>query len=71
MSKMNELSIEAQEALYDQYIEDQREELRKEGADELRNEILRELKYQSLRAWDTQTRHGIETAIVVVEQATR
>lgn len=71
MSKMNELSIEAQEALYDQYIEEQREELRKEGAEELRHEITRELKEQSLRAWDKQIRHGIETALVVVERATR
>lgn len=71
MGKMNELSMAEQEALYDEYVEFQREELRKEGAEELRIEILRELKLQSLKAFTEQHRLGIETALVVVERATR
>lgn len=71
MGKMNELSLAEQETLYDEYLESQREELRKEGAEELRIEILRELKNQSSRAAVSGVKIGIETAIVVVEQAQR
>ena len=68
---MNELSLAEQETLYDEYLESQREELRKEGAEELRLEILRELKHQSSRAVVSGVKIGIETALVVVEQAQR
>jgi uroporphyrinogen-III synthase len=43
VSKMNALSMDAREADYEDYVEYQRQELRKEGAEELRNEILRSL----------------------------
>ena len=68
---MNELSIAEQEAAYEEFVEFQREELRKEGAEELRNEILRELKIQTCKAATEQIRLGLDTAIVVVERATR
>lgn len=71
MGKMNELSLAEQEDAYEAYIESQREDLRNEGAEELRLDILRELKNQSLRAVDKQQKWGLETAIVVVERATR
>lgn len=41
MSKMNELSIDAQETLYEEYIESQRDELRREGGKEVVLELLR------------------------------
>jgi coproporphyrinogen III oxidase-like Fe-S oxidoreductase len=68
---MKNLLIEQQEAVYEQYVEEQREELRNEGAEELRMDILRELKNQSLRAFDKNVKLGIEAAIVVVERANR
>jgi hypothetical protein len=68
---MNELSLAEQEALYDEFIESQREELRKEGAEELRIEILRALKLESFKAFSAQHRLGIDTAMIVVEKATR
>lgn len=71
MGKMNELSLAEQEALYDEYLESQREELRKEGAEELRAEILRGLKEQQLRSTTSNLKFGLIVAEVVVEQATR
>lgn len=49
MAKMNELSIAEQEDLWAQYEEDQRNELRKEGATEVCKMIHYELtkKYES------------------------
>lgn len=71
MSKMNELSIAEQEEAYEQMIEYEREEFRKEGAEELRIEILRELEAVSKRAWTKEVQQGINTAIVIAEKAQR
>lgn len=71
MSKMNELYLAEQEEYYDQMIEDQREELRKEGAEELRIEITRMLDAVLKRAWTKEVEQGIRTALVIVEQAQR
>lgn len=69
MSKMNQLSIDAQEAAYEEYVEEQRQALRKEGAEELRKDILRELNELVKKAWTNHEKHGYQTAIVVVERA--
>lgn len=69
MSKMNELSIDEQETLYEQYLEDQNNALRREGAEELRVDILRQLGELERRAWTREIQQGIRTAIVVVESA--
>lgn len=71
MSKMNELSIAEQEEQYEAYLEFQRNELRAEGAEELRLEILRQLDALERRAWTPDIRHGLRTAIVVAESASR
>lgn len=70
MSKMNDLSIDEQETLYEQYLEDERNALRREGAAELKAEILRQLDQLERRAWTPEIKQGIRTAIVVVESAT-
>jgi hypothetical protein len=69
MSSTNELSRDEQETLYEEYLEDQRNGLRLEGADALKAEILRQLSELERRAWTTEIRQGIRTAIVVVESA--
>ena len=69
MSKMNELSIDEQETLYEQYLEDQNNVFRREGAEELRADILRQLGELERRAWTSEIQQGIRTAIVVVESA--
>jgi hypothetical protein len=71
MSKMNALSIDAQESAYEQYIESQREELRQEGAEELRVDILRSLEVLVSKSWTSQEKLAYQTAVLVVEQATR
>jgi hypothetical protein len=58
-----------QEALYEEYLEDERNAYRREGAEELKIEILRQLSELERRAWTTEIRQGIRTAIVVVESA--
>jgi hypothetical protein len=70
MSKMNELSISELEDSYAEHIEEQRQELKKQGAEELRAEILKELNVLVGRAWTTHEKHGYQTAIVVVERTT-
>lgn len=69
MSKMNEMSIDNQETLYEQYLEDQNNALRREGAEELRADILRQLDSLERRAWTPEIRQGLRTAVVVVESA--
>lgn len=69
MSKMNQLSIEEQEAAYDSYVEEQRQELRKEGAEELRNDIMRELEYSIAGATDDGVRYGLVVAMEYVKRA--
>jgi hypothetical protein len=71
MGMMKNIALEQQEALYEEFLESQREDLRKEGAEELRIEILRVLQQESKKTWSKQIQLGIETAIVVVEQANR
>lgn len=48
MSRMNELSIEEQEAAYAAYVEEQREELRAEGRAEERASIIQSLIEQGV-----------------------
>lgn len=69
MSKMNELSIDEQETLYEQYLEDQRNELRLEGAEAIKADILRQLSELERRAWSSEVGATIRTAMVVVESA--
>lgn len=69
MSKMNMLSIEEQEQAYDEYLEFQRQELRKEGAEELRKAILADIEYEMRRLWDPQQKFGMQVAKVVIESA--
>lgn len=70
MSKMNELSIEQQEASYELFIEAQRDELRREGAEEMRIEIVRELDVQIRKAWTKDAKLALEAAKIIVERAT-
>jgi hypothetical protein len=65
---MNELSISELEDSYAEYVIEQRQELRKEGAEALRTEILKELNILVSKAWTTHEKHGYQTAIVVVER---
>lgn len=69
MSKMNELSLEQQEASYEMFIESQRDDLRSEGAEEMRIEILRAIDAEMLKVWDSQQKFGLQVAKVLVEQA--
>lgn len=69
MSKMNEASIDEQETAYAEHVEEQRQHLRKEGAEELRRDIIRELESLTKRAWTSQEKHGYQTAMVIVERA--
>lgn len=69
MSKMNELSISDMEDRYAEHVEGQRQELRKEGAEELRQDILRELESLKIKAWTSQERIAYDAAKIVVERA--
>lgn len=70
MSSMKELWEEQRhEAAIDEYIESEKQDLRKEGAEEMRIEILRALQEYVGRAWTPEIKHGLQTAIVIVEQA--
>jgi hypothetical protein len=69
MSKMNELSISNLEDGYAEHVEEQRQELRKEGAEELRQDILRELNVLKTKSWTSQEKIAYEAAIIVVERA--
>lgn len=69
MSKMNELSIAEQESAYEEYVEEQRQELRREGAEEMRIEILRAINEERRRMWDKQQQFGLDVAKVIVEGA--
>lgn len=68
MSKMNELSIDHD--AYEAYVESERMELRREGAEELRIELLRELDVQVRKAWTQDAKLAFEAAKIVVERAT-
>jgi hypothetical protein len=69
MSKMNELSISDMEDSYAEHVEEQRQELRKEGAEELRQDILRELNALKTKSWTSQEKIAYEAAIIVVGRA--
>ena len=68
MSKMNELSIDHD--AYEAYVESERMDLRREGAEELRIEVLRELDVQVRKAWTQDAKLAFEAAKIVVERAT-
>lgn len=68
MSKMNELSIDHD--AYEAYVESERMDLRREGAEELRIEVLRELDQQVRKAWTQDAKLAFEAAKIVVERAT-
>ena len=68
MSRMNEMSIDEQETAYAEHVEEQRQELRKEGAEELRQSILRELNSLKIRAWTSQERIAYDAAMIIVER---
>jgi len=69
MSKTGEEYMNIMEDKYEEFVEEQRQVLRKEGAEELRQDILRELNTLVNKAWTSQEKHGYQTAIVVVERA--
>jgi hypothetical protein len=69
MSKTGEEYMNIMEDKYEEFVEEQRQVLRKEGAEELRQDILRELTTLVSKAWTSQEKHGYQTAIVVVERA--
>jgi hypothetical protein len=68
MSKTGEEYMNTIEDKYEEFVEEQRQVLRKEGAEELRQEILTELNALVKRAWTSHEKHGYQTAIVVVER---
>lgn len=70
MSKMNELSIDDMENAYEEHIEEQRKELRKDGAEELRQSILHELDALKIKAWTSQERIAYDAAMIVVKRTT-
>lgn len=67
MSKMNELSIDHD--AYEAYVESERMDLRREGAEEMRIEILRAIDAEMVKVWDKQQKFGLQVAKVLVEQA--
>jgi hypothetical protein len=70
MSKTGEEYMNTIEDKYDEFVEEQRDVLRKEGAEELRQDILRQLNDLVKKAWTSHEKHGYQTAIVVVERTT-
>jgi hypothetical protein len=68
MSKMNELSIDYD--AYEDYVESERMELRLEGAEEMRKEIIRALEQRIAKAWTSDEKLALQTAVVIAEQAT-
>lgn len=68
MSKMNELSIDHD--AYEAYVESERMDLRREGAEEMRIEIVRELDAQIRKAWTKDAKIALEAAKIIVERAT-
>lgn len=67
MSKMNELSIDHD--AYEAYVESERMNLRREGAEEMRIEILRELDVQIRKAWTNDGKLAFQAAKIIVERA--
>jgi len=54
---------------YEKFVEEEKNVLRKEGAEEMRIEITRELKNQMHKAVTSQEKFGLQVALVVVTQA--
>jgi hypothetical protein len=67
MSKMNEMSIDAQEAAFEQMVEEERNQLRQEGAEELRFEIRRVLRTHMEYEPDGLYLKGMAKALTIVE----
>jgi hypothetical protein len=67
MSKMNEMSIDAQEAAFEQMVEQERNELRLEGAEELRYEIRRIIRTHMEYEPDGLYLKGMAKALAIVE----
>ena len=69
MAKMNELSLVEEEALYDQYVESQREELREEGRKEILSRAefqLDRLYWQYMAALQLDKADGVLTALNIL-----
>ena len=61
MSKMNELSIEEQEAAYEEYVEEQRKELATAAVEDYKVGLLRKIDVElSWKTTDEAFRAGIE-----------
>lgn len=69
MSNSKEDYMAQVEADYDLYVESQKQELRKEGAEELRIDILRQIESEMYRLWDPQSKFGMQVAKVIIERA--
>jgi hypothetical protein len=67
MSKMNELSIEEQNAAFEQMVEEERYSLRLEGAEELRFEIRRVIRTHMEYEPDGLYLKGMAKALAIVE----
>lgn len=55
---------------YEAFVESERMELRREGAAELQVEIQRVLDTYIAKAWTSQEKAALQTAKVIVDQAT-
>jgi hypothetical protein len=69
MSKTKEWLMSTIEQDYEKFVEEEKNVLRKEGAEEMRIEITRELKNQMHKAVTSQEKFGLQVALVVVTQA--
>lgn len=67
MSKLEQTSAEYD--AYEAYVESERMDLRREGAEEMRIEIIRAIDAEMLKVWDSQQKFGLQVAKVLVEQA--
>lgn len=69
MSKMNALSLEEQEELYEQFLESQREELREEGRKEVLGRMeyqLNKLHWQYVQALELEKANGVFLALQMI-----
>ena len=70
MSKTGEEYMNIMEDKYDEFVEEQRQVLRKEGAEELRKSILNELTGLKNRAWTAQEKIAYDASMIIVERTT-
>jgi len=61
--------MKTNEELLEEFVEHQRQELRKEGADELRASIVAELEHRIRGSWTQQEKVTLMTAKLIVEAA--